>query len=341
MPNASFLFLSQEDVVAAGGLDMGPTIEAVEESLRLLATGDAILPPKSSIRWSDAIDSEEREGRIMAMPAYVGGSFRVAGFKWIPSVPDNPSRGLPRGIGLIGLTDRDTGLPLAVMDGTVVSAMRTGAVTGVAARLLAATGSSVATILGAGVQAKTQLMALEVSLALTEVRIWDVDPDRARAFCEREARQDFSLVPVDDPRDACGDAAVVVAATLAREPYVLPGWLAPGSTFVSISSLDPTVELIASADVLVCDSWEHETEFPSRAFARALAAGVVDRDRVAELGELLVGSRPGRKGPLDRVFVSPVGLAVEDVAAAYRVYGRAAELGLGVRLDLWRSPVWT
>ncbi len=341
MREASLLFLSQEDVVAAGGLDMRPTLEVVEEALRLLATGDAILPPKSSIRWSHDLDADEREGRIMAMPAYVGGDFRVAGFKWIPSVPDNPSRGLPRGIGLVVLTDRGTGLPLAVMDGTVVSAMRTGAVTGVAARLLAAPGSSVAALLGAGVQAKTQLMALEQALVLREVRVWDIAPERARGFCDREARDGFALVPVGDARTACEGAAVVVAATLAPEPFVEAGWLGEGSLFVSISSLDPTVELIAAADILACDSWEHETEYPTRPFARALAAGALTRDRVVELGELLVGSRSGRTGPKERAFVSPVGLAVEDVAAAHRVFRRAVELGLGTRLELWKRPVWT
>ena len=158
------MFLSQEDVVAAGGLEIGPTIETVAEALRLHARGETILPHKPTIRWSEDLDSEEREGRIMAMPAYVGGSFDVAGLKWIPSVPSNPSRGLPRGIGLIVLTARETGLPLAIMDGTVVSAMRTAAVTGIACRLLAPPEARVAALLGAGAQAGTQLLALEHEL---------------------------------------------------------------------------------------------------------------------------------------------------------------------------------
>ena len=106
------------------------------------------------------------------MPAYVGGDFDVAGLKWIPSVPDNPERnGLPRANALVLLSDRATGLPLAVMDGTVVSAMRTGAVTGLAVRHLAARGARVACLLGAGVLAHTQLEALRLAMAeLAEVR---------------------------------------------------------------------------------------------------------------------------------------------------------------------------
>src|SRR5919199_6694531 len=149
MPATDFLYLSQEDVVAAGGLDMAAMVDVIEDAFRVKADGGVILPPKSMISWSDEPGADERHGRIMAMAAYVGGAFDVAGVKWIPSVPDNPRRrGLPRANALIVLSDRETGLPLAVMDGTVLSAMRTGAVTGVALRHLARQGAVRACLLG-------------------------------------------------------------------------------------------------------------------------------------------------------------------------------------------------
>ncbi len=320
---------------------MDGTIAIVEEALRLHAKGEAIAPKKSSILWSDDLDSDERLGRVMAMPAYVGGDLDVVGMKWIPSIPDNAARGLPRGIGVVLLSDRQTGLPIAILDGTVVSAMRTGAIGGIVARALANPGSSVATLLGAGVQGRTQLMALERTLALEEVRVHDVVAGRAAAFCERERREGFRLTPVDDPAEACAGSAVVVAATMADEPFMPPDWLDPGSVFISISSLDPTIELIAACDVWVTDVWEHETGHHSRPFARALAAGVVTREQVIELGQLLVGSVPGRTAATQRVMVSPVGLGIEDVAEAWRVVRRAQELGLGTPLRLWERPVWT
>jgi N-[(2S)-2-amino-2-carboxyethyl]-L-glutamate dehydrogenase len=327
--------------VAAGGLDMDGTIAIVEEALRLHAKGEAIAPKKSSILWSDDLDSDERLGRVMAMPAYVGGDLDVVGMKWIPSVPDNAARGLPRGIGVVLLSDRETGLPIAVLDGTVVSAMRTGAIGGIAARALANPGSSIATLLGAGVQARTQLMALERTLALEEVRVHDVVAGRAAEFCERERRAGFRLAPVDDPAEACTGSAVVVAATMADAPFVPPEWLEPGSVFISISSLDPTLELIAACDVWVTDVWEHETGHHSRPFARALAAGVVAREQVVQLGDLLVGNVSGRTARDQRIFVSPVGVGIEDVAEAWRVVRRAQELGIGTPLRLWERPVWT
>jgi len=341
VPGADLLFVSQEDVVAAGGLDMDGTIAVVEEALRLHANGEAIAPKKSSILWSADLDSDERLGRIMAMPAYVGGEMDVTGVKWIPSVPDNATRGLPRGIGIILLSDRETGMPIAVLDGTIVSAMRTGAIGGIAARALANPGSSVVTLLGAGVQARTQLMALERTLDLDEVRVYDVAEGRAAAFCDRERRDGFRLLPMDDAAAACAGAAVVVAATMADQPFVPAAWLDEGAVFVSISSLDPTLELIAACDLLVTDVWEHETGHHSRPFARALAAGIVTRDQVIELGRLLIGESPGRTSAAQRVLVSPVGLGIEDVAEAWRVVRRAKELGIGTPLRLWERPVWT
>ncbi len=105
--DTSFLFLSQEDVVAAGGTDMPAIVEVIERAFRIKAAGAVFMPPKVMITWSDEPGTEELHGRIMAMPAYVGGEVDVAGLKWIPSVPDNPSRrGLPRANALVLLSDR-------------------------------------------------------------------------------------------------------------------------------------------------------------------------------------------------------------------------------------------
>jgi N-[(2S)-2-amino-2-carboxyethyl]-L-glutamate dehydrogenase len=184
-------------------------------------------------------------------------------------------------------------------------------------------------------------MALERTLPLEEVRIHDVGEGRAAAFCERERRGGFRLVPVNDPAEACAGSAVVVAPTMADRPFVPPEWLDAGAVFVSISSLDPTLELISSCDVLVTDVWEHETGHHSRPFARALAAGIMTREQVTELGQLLIGNAPGRTSETQRVLVSPVGLGIEGVAEAWRVVRRAKELGIGTPLRLWERPVWT
>ena len=128
---------------------------------------------------------------------------------------------------------------------------------------------------------------------------------------------------------------------MAPEPYVPPEWLGPGSLFCSVSSLDAEIACVERADLVVCDLWEHETGHHSRPLARAFEAGAISRRDVVELPELVAGRHPGRTADDQRIFSSPVGLAIEDVAAAARVYRNAEELGLGTELSLWRDPIWS
>lgn len=332
--------LSQEDVVAAGGLDMDACLRVIEETLALKHRGETISPMKAVIHWSDDIDTDEKLGRIMAMPAYVGGSTGVAGMKWIPSVPSNPTRGLPRGIGLVLISDPETGLPLAFMDGTVVSAMRTGAVSGVSARWLARKDSKVLGLLGAGVQARTQLMALERTLpTLEEIRLYDPDREKAERLAREQGDGPARRV-VGSAEEAVRECDVVVPATMAPDPFIPAAWLEPGALAISVSSLDFEVDTVPAADLLVADDVEHETAHASRLLARAAVAGVLDRDAVVPLGAIVAGDHPGRGSDDDLVMVSPIGLAIEDVAWGAYVYRRAEELGLGTEQTLWDEPVW-
>ena len=345
-PSTEFLYLSQEDVVAAGGTDMAAMIEVMARAFAVKAAGRVYMPPKVMITWSDGPGTEERDGRIMAMPAYVGGEFDVAGLKWIPSVPDNPERnGLPRANALVLLSDRATGLPLAVMDGTVVSAMRTGAVTGLAVRHLAVPGSRSACLLGAGVLAHTQLEALGIAMPeLDEVRVYDPRADRCAAFCEqRAAATGLRVRPAATAEEAVRGADVVVPATMAVDPTFAPEWLAEGATVVLVSSLDGPVELHAATDLLVVDDWIHESTHEGRYAQRLVESGALAADGpgVAELCDVVTGRHPGRASASDLVVVSPVGLALDDVTAAKHVLDRAREAGLGTTLRLRSGPpVW-
>jgi ornithine cyclodeaminase len=341
-----FVWLSQEDVVAAGGTDMAAMVDVIERAFRVKADGQVRMPPKVMITWADEPGTEERHGRIMAMPAYVGGEFDVAGLKWIPSVPDNPSRnGLPRANALVLLTDPATGLPLAIMDGTVVSAMRTGAVTGVALRHLAAPGTATAALLGAGVLAHTQLDGLRTVLPdLRHVRVFDPAVDRCGRFCERaRAATGLDVRPVPSAEAAVRGAGVVVPATMAVQPTFQAGWIEPGATVVLVSSLDAPVELQAVTDLLVVDDWEHESTHPGRYAERLVGAGATPADGRAavELADVVAGRHPGRTDPGQRIVVTPVGLAMDDVAAAWLVLEGARRQGLGTPLRLRSGPpVW-
>jgi N-[(2S)-2-amino-2-carboxyethyl]-L-glutamate dehydrogenase len=346
MNDTTFLYLSQEDVVAAGGLDMAAIVDVIERAFRVKAAGQVQMPPKVMIGWSDAPGSEERLGRIMAMPAYVGGEFDVAGLKWIPSVPDNPRlRGLPRANALVLLSDRETGLPLAVMDGTVVSAMRTGAVTGVAVRHLADPSAERACLLGAGVLAHTQLDALRVVMPkLRRVDVYDPDQARSRRFCERQsAATGLDMRASQNAEQAVRGAPVVVPATMAVEPTFEPEWLDDGVTVVLVSSLDGPESLHAATDLLVVDDWLHESTHEGRYAERLVRAGILPEsgEGAVELADVIAGSHPGRTSPAQRIVVSPVGVALDDVTTAKHVFDNARRLGVGTELRLRSGPpVW-
>jgi ornithine cyclodeaminase len=205
-------------------------------------------------------------------------------------------------------------------------------------------GAAVACLLGAGVLAHTQLAALRSELpALRQVRVYDPLEDRCRRFCERQAADGLELRPAATPEQAVRGAQVVVPATMAVEPTFQPGWLEPGATVVLVSSLDGPLELHAACDLLVVDDWVHESTHAGRYAQRLVEAGIVGADGsdAVELADVVTGRHPGRRADGERIVVSPVGLAMDDLAAAAHVLEGARVRGLGTALRLRSGPpVW-
>ncbi|NOY44266.1 MAG: ornithine cyclodeaminase [Deltaproteobacteria bacterium] len=338
-----FLYLSQEDVIAAGGLDMQGTLEAVETGFRHHGLGEYVQPMKPVLRWGDAA-SEETTGRIMAMPAYLGGDINVAGIKWIPSKPANPAKyGMPRASAVIVLNDTETGYPIAIMDGTVVSAMRTGAATGVGAKYLARPDSEVIGLIGAGVQSRTQLMALHAVLPnVKEARVYDINRAKAEAFAqEMSEKLKLRVVAVDSHKAALAEADAFVTATIGTTAYVTPEMVKPGAFHSEISFWDTQLETLKIYDKIVVDDWKQVSHHKVDVAYRAVKAGVIPESKIyGELGEVVAGKKPGRERPDERILFNPIGMGINDVAEAYRVFRNAVKLGIGQRLPLWKNPVW-
>lgn len=336
-----FLYLSQEDVIAAGGLDMKRVIGAVETALRAHAEKKVILPQKT------IIDLDERElGRFAALPAFVK-SLGVASIKWSGSNPANPVKhGLPRAILIIILNDASedgSRAPLAIMEGSILSAMRTGAVTGVAAKYLASKKSEVAAVIGTGVQAKTQIMALAEVLHIKEVRAYDVKKERAEAYV-REMNEELGLnfKAVNTPREAVEGAAVIVTATVADKPIVKNEWIKTGSLFAHVGSYqEEEYEVLLNSDKIVVDELQMALGRGTQTLPRMLREGLLKKENIhAELGEIVVGKKSGRENEKERIYFSPIGLAIEDTAVANDIYKVAKEKGIGQKLKLWDKPKW-
>jgi ornithine cyclodeaminase len=340
--SVGFIYLQQEDTIACGGLDMPRIIEAVENVYALHERGECIEPEAPLIAWAGP------EGkRILTHPAWVGGDVNVAGIKWIPSNPENPrKRGMPRASAIIILNDDETGYPLAVMDGTIISAARTGAATGVGAKYLAKRDSQKAAIIGAGPISRPQIMALQVVLpSLQEVSIFDLDAERAEKLADEMSgqyqRTKFIVAP--SGKAAVREADVVVTVTsgvsLGRG-YLEANWLKEGVFVSAVAANDSKMEVVEQADKLVLTNLE-EVDHPLWLTGLAVAQGVRSREDFTSMGSIIIGQNPGREHDRERIFYNPGGMGIEDVVAANLVYRNARERGIGIELKLWHEPLWT
>ncbi len=339
----TLLFLSQEDVIAAGGLDMAATVEDVETVFRLHAAGDYALPEKVVLEWEEP-EPGQLSKHINTMPGYIGGPFRMAGLKTIASFPQNPFRyGLPRASALIVLNDVDTGLPLAVMDGTLISAMRTGAATGVAARYLAREDVTRVGLIGAGVQNRTQLMALKVVRpAIASALVFDVHRERAEEFAREMSKMlnlDVRVAP--SAEDVARNADILVTATTTTLPIVRRGWLRPGTLYALVGGYECEYDVVREVDKVVVDDWHQVKHRMYSTVAFMWKDGLLrDEDVYGELGEIVSGQKPGRERADEIILFNPIGMGIHDIAVATRIYRRARELGMGQEVTLWKHPKW-
>jgi len=333
MDDIEFLYLTQADIRATG-VDMPMVMEAVEDSFRLHHQGQTNLPHKI------VLDMGERErGRGNAMPAFVGGEYDAFGIKWIAGFPKNPIRhGLPRATGFFILNDSETGIPLAVMDCTLLSAMRTGAVTGVGAKYLARSDSESVAMIGAGVQARTQLESLKVALpGLKEARAFDIRREAAERYAEEMSeRLSMNVQATDSAEAAVWGADIVVTVTVADEPIVKDAWMKPGSYFAAVGSYqEEEFAVVRNSDKVVVDGLEHVLHRETPVIALMVVQDMIEEQDIVELGAIVCGEAPGRETPDERIFFSPIGMGTEDVCVCYRVYQSAVEKGIGKKLALF------
>jgi len=330
MSERTLRFLSARDVTQA--LPMREAVEAMKEVFRQLSAGEAVVPARIHIEAGDP------RGDALLMPSYLPAAGAM-GIKVITIYGGNPSRGLPLIQAIMLVLDAATGSPLAVMDGTSLTAIRTGAASGVATDLLARPDAAVAAIFGAGPQARTQLEAVSVVRPIRRATVFDADADRAAAFAREMAeRLGIAVEAARSSSEALAGADVVCTATTSTVPVFSDSDLAPGAHINAIGSYKPGVreipgETVRRARVVV----DH---LPA-ALAEAgdllipIEQGLIRRDHIyAELGEIIAGTKPGRETRGQITFFKSVGVAVQDLAAAHRVLQNAQRLGLGVELSL-------
>jgi alanine dehydrogenase len=310
-------------------LTMEDAIAAVEEGFRQLALGDVMLPQRLGIGLA------QYGGWGAAMPAYVGGTIDGLGLKLVTLYPNNPDRyGLAAIQATLLLLAPRTGQLLAVMDAAALTALRTGAASGVATRYLARADATTAAIFGAGVQGRAQLAALCAVRPIRQAWVLDRRPEAAVAFAaEMSRRLGLEIEPAEDIQAAVEAAHVIVTATTSHEPLFDGRWLRPGVHINGVGSHSPGA---CELDTVTIQRAKVVADQTSACLAEAgdliipLRAGAIAEAHIAaQLGEVIVGLKPGRTTEDEITLFKSVGLAIQDIAVAVQVYRHALAVGRG------------
>lgn len=371
-PQVDFLYLSEDDMIEAGVKDMTGCVEAMEEMFRLMKLGDyrmggangnshgsMVMFPEKSPFPEMPVDGPDR--RFMAMPAYLGGVFDMAGMKWYGSNCANKEKGLPRSILMLTLNDKDTGAPLAYMSANILSAYRTGAVPGVGFKYFARADADTIGIVGPGVMSKTALAAaMAVRPSLKTVKVKGRGKASLNAFIE-SAKKDYpdaDIYAVDTIEEAVRDSDIVSVSTSSPTgdpqlyPYIAEEWIKPGAIIESTAALRFDDDFIINRartvtdNIMLYEAWEEEMKpnayntvpIPAVHVEDLIAEGKMTREQIDDLGDVILGNIPVHRKEDEIVIYSVGGMPTEDVAWGTMVYRNALKKGIGTKLNLWEKP---
>ncbi|HSC67372.1 MAG TPA: 2,3-diaminopropionate biosynthesis protein SbnB [Cellvibrio sp.] len=334
--SAPLLYLSQSDLVQLGATSSQHYITAVTEGLIQHANGQVVQPIKPYLRWPEANHIADR---IIAMPCYLGGNAPAAGIKWVGSREANGRKfGLPRASAVIVLNDVNTNYPIAILEGSLISGMRTAAVTAIAAKYLAKPHFKTLACIGCGPIARMQILTLiEQYPALEDVYLFDLHKEAAELFA-RQFRAYYSHIHfhiMDTAKQAVIEGDVVVTCTVTASPYIEFDWIKPGTFISNVSIMDVHKEVYERADKVVVDDWD-QCNREKKVINQLVIEGRFSKEQLhAELGELVIGGKTGRDNNEEIILLNAMGMAVDDIACAHHFYELALSKSIGTSLSLF------
>lgn len=336
--SSSILYLNKTDILQIDGDSSALYTAAVHHAFMLHANGQSVQPLKPYLRW-DSNGQHHIADRIIAMPAYLGGNAPVAGLKWVGSKHDNPvQRGIERASALVILNDPQTNYPIAILEGSRINAMRTGAVTSLAASYLAKKDFSRVSCIGCGPIGTAQLFTLfEQFPTASHLYLFDRDATVAQHLVEnlqqRFPQIEYSIMAT--AKDALQEGEVVLLCTTTDQPYVSYDFLQKGAFVSNVSLMDVHKDVFTRADKVVVDDWM-QCNREGKVINLLVEEGLFSFEQIhAELGDLVNGRRPGRETDEEIILFNPMGLAIEDIACAQAIYQRAIEKSIGTWLNLY------
>ncbi|MBR0374260.1 MAG: hypothetical protein IJH91_07020 [Mogibacterium sp.] len=345
MNKNEFLYLQQEDVIKAGALDMPFVLEEAELTLKRWAQGIVKNPTKVSMRLPD---NDHEQSFFVAMPAYIGNEqdssthlYGAAGMKWAAESISNVSSRLPRGIDMLLVSDPNTCLPVAFMEASLITAMRTAASAALGAKYLSRKDSKTACIVGAGIVGRLLISAVTCAMpALEQIYVYDLNYETAKSVVAEKEYPGVKVEAVPSLPEATGKADVVITATSARKPFLEYGWLQKNATVVQMGPTDIKDEVLLNANKVVVDNWYQVSGFYLSPVHKLYEAGFIKQEETPELRFIVDGQVPGRESEDDFVAYCSLGLASMDIAIGYKIYENALTKGIGVTLPVWDAPKW-
>ena len=322
---SKIIILSQNEVKSC--LPMSEAIRAVREAYIAFAKGRVKMPPVMHL------DVSQYNGEVDIKSGYIE-DLGLIGTKIASGFYENYKLGLPPGIAVIILMDLKTSMPVAIMDGTYVTAYRTGAAGAVAAKALARKDSNIIGVVGAGTQARMQVLALREVFSLKKIKVWDINTTERDRYVEEMSEQlKIPIEPAEDIKNAVTETDIIVTVTPSRKALVMKEWIQEGVHINAIGAdgpgkqeLDPFI--VKRADKIVVDSLNQCRIIGE--IQHALADGLITEDDVyAEIGKILIGEKIGRETNEEITLFDATGLAAQDIAAANIVYKQAKEKGIG------------
>ena len=324
------LVLNHDEVAQL--LPMPECIEVMQEALSALARGEADQPLRTIFRPDNV------HGVMAMMPSFRRGQTPIFGLKAICVFPDNAAIGKDAHQGGVLLFSGHTGELLALVNASAITAIRTAAVSAVATRALARKDASELTIIGAGVQARSHLEAMACVRPINKARIVAQRLEKAQAFVtEFQPKFSFPLEAMQTAEEATCGADLIVTATTAREPVIKREWISPGAHINAIGTFSPKARELDTATMRAATLFVDRRESALNEagdYILAAAEGAIGADHIhAELGEVLISSRPGRTSDDEITVFKSLGLAIEDLAAAAHVYQKAAQRNVGTWVE--------
>ncbi len=313
-------------------ITMEDIIEAVQLAFITLSTGTAEMPIRTSIPIT------EPEGTALFMPSYMKEA-NMIGVKTVTLFEENKSNNFPYIQGMVSLFDGNNGQPKAILDGTTITSLRTGAASGLATRLLSRESSTTCAVFGAGVQGRTQLEAVCAVRNITKAYIYDPIVAAAENFAkEMRERLAIDILVAKNPQETVQHADIICCASIAETPIFENQWIDAGIHINAVGSYKPHVQEVPEEMVLrsrlYVDHRQSALEETGDLII-PISRGVFTEDHiVAEIGEVAAGTAPGRSDDTEITFFKTVGVALQDLAAAAMILKKAEEQNIGTMIDL-------